>query len=274
MKRVITFQDLSCVGKCSLGVALPIISSFGIEACGVPSALLSCHTAFDDFSFFDLTAQSQEILNKIGSQKLKFDAFYSGYLGSEKQINCACEFIDVLKDSLIIVDPVMGDNGKLYSGFDISIPQSMKNLCSKADIILPNITEACLLADTPYFTPANKDEVVSLIKKLFSRFNASIVITGIEAEGRMGACLYNKDSGRISFFMKKKIDAVFHGTGDIFASCLTGDLISGSSLNDSVEFAVEFTYKSMEYTLADPDRRWYGVNFEQALPLISNSRHN
>ena len=152
MKRVLTIQDISCVGKCSLTVALPIISAFGIETAILPTAVLSTHTMFKNFTFKDLTDELEKISDHWKKEQIGFDAIYTGYLGSFEQIDLVCEIVNILRDenTLVIVDPVMADNGKLYPGFTEEFAKEMAKLCSKADIILPNMTEASFMLGIPY----------------------------------------------------------------------------------------------------------------------------
>ena len=170
MKRALTIQDISCVGKCSLTVALPIISAFGVETSVIPTAVLSTHTAFKNFTFCDLTDEIEKISNAWQKENISFDAIYTGYLGSSKQISIISELFKTFKtkDNFILVDPVMGDNGKLYSGFDQTFADEMALLCKNADVIVPNLTEASFMLHTPYIASGYDEEYIKdLLKQTF-----------------------------------------------------------------------------------------------------------
>lgn len=266
MKRIITMQDISCVGRCSLTVALPIISSFGIEACPLPTALLSCHTAFKEFEYLDLTDEAMKIEKSLKRQNLTFDGIYTGYLGSIKQIDVAKELVADFKtdNTLVAVDPVMGDMGKLYSGIDREMPKKMRELIKSADIIMPNMTEAGFLLGLERGLTED-DETESSLRALTDSGCKTAIITGVNKGDETGAAAYNSENGEIIFVMRKRIPQIFHGTGDIFASVLFSLLINGHSLESALNGAVDFTVGAMNETLKDPDARWYGVNFESLL---------
>lgn len=272
MKRVLTIQDISCVGKCSLTVALPVISAFGIETSVLPTAVLSTHTAFKGFTFRDLTSDLRKIAKHWLEQKIDFDALYTGYLGSFEQLEIVSEIFEQFKteNNFILVDPVMADNGKLYPGFDQKFALSMAKLCSKADIIVPNLTEASFMLDIPYVNNDYDEEYVKdLLIKLTDLGCKTAVLTGISFEkGKIG--VYGYDSVKKEFFsyFNKHLPQSFHGTGDIFASTICGALTKGNSLAKSLEIAVDFTVKSIESTIENPRHNWYGVDFESAFPYL------
>lgn len=270
MKRIITLQDITCVGKCALTVALPVISAFGIEACPLPTALLSNHTAFDSFKFFDLHQNMQEIIPELKNQGFKFDGIYSAYLGSKEQVDTVCDFIDKFKEenTLVLVDPVMGDNGKLYAGFDNDFPKEMQKLCKKADIIVPNVTEASFLLNKSklYYSDANWLKLQ--MERLCELGPKICVITGVELNGKVGSALYDKTTGEFYCYLKDKIDRTFHGTGDLFASTLFSALVKGYNNKTALKLAVEFTYSAMQATVNNKDACWYGVDFESVLPKL------
>ncbi len=271
MKRIITLQDISCVGKCALTVALPVISSFEIEACPLPTALLSNHTAFDSFKFFDLHNQMEQIIEELKKQQFDFDGIYSAYLGSKEQIDTVCTFIDEFKqeNSLVLVDPVMGDNGKLYSGFDMDFPKEMQKLCKKADIIVPNVTEASFLLNKGgKLFYSNHDGLMLQMQRLCDLGPKICVLTGVELNGKVGGAIYDKTTGEFYCYLKEKIDRTFHGTGDLFASTLFSALMKGFSNKKALKLAVEFTYSAMEATVKNKNAAWYGVDFETVLPLL------
>ncbi len=274
MKRVITLQDISCIGKCSLTVALPILSAAGLETAVIPTAVLSTHTAFNRFEFFDLTDKIQPIADHLYEESFKFDAIYTGYLGSFEQLKTVSDFIDRFKreDTLVVVDPVMGDNGKLYAGFDRKFAQSMADLCRKADIIIPNLTESAFLLgmDSVPQSP-DIDTAADMLKKLTELGPKIALMTGVSnGDGQLGALGYDKATGNLFGSFCEHINATFHGTGDIFASAFVGAVMQGFGVDEGAETAVQFTSRSIKATLEDPNGRWYGVNFESALGWYIN----
>lgn len=272
MKRIITVQDISCVGKCSLTVALPVISAMGVEACVLPTAVLSTHTAFKGFTFRDLTGDISSITNHWKQEKIGFDAIYTGYLGSFEQIELMQTFI---KDfggggSRVIVDPCMGDNGSLYSGFTKDFAAAMAGLCSKADVIVPNLTEASFMLDIPYVAQGyNKEYIEDLLKKLSELGARKIVLKGVSFDDKkLGIATYDSQSEKITWYFHEKMPQNFHGTGDIFASVLTGALVRGLTIEKACRLAADFVVESIKATLSHKDYNWYGVDFEQAIPKL------
>lgn len=284
MKRIITIQDISCIGKCSLTAALPIISACGIECSIVPTAVLSTHTQFKGFTFRDLTDEMTPIREHWQSQGFRFDAIYTGYLGSKKQIQLVQEYFEAFsnpdkKDSLntcpIIVDPAMADNGKLYAGFDMEFPHYMAKLCSSADVILPNISEAALMVDAEYpGEEADETTIQNLISKLAELGAKKIVITGVTLDdGTFGFLGFDTTNGQYFKYGNKKVPYRSHGTGDVFASAFTGALVNEKSVFDSLTIAADFTSSCIRNSYEDPDHVDYAVNFEHELPsLISAVR--
>lgn len=268
-KRILTIQDISCVGQCSLTVALPIISACGIETCPLPSAVLSTHTGgFCGYTFRDLTDDMPLISNHWQKENIKFDAVYTGYLGSTKQIKIVMDIMDKHNTGLNIVDPAMADNGFLYQGFDNTFVQAMKSLCAKADIILPNITEAALLTGIEYKTEYDKEYIDSLLIALTELGAKTVVLTGVSYdELTTGVAVYEK--GEYSYYAHKKIQAGCHGTGDIYASAFTGALMREHSTFDAARIAADFTLSCIEYTSSDPSHR-YGARFEPCLYKLIN----
>ncbi len=268
MKRIVTIQDISCLGKCSLTVALPIISAMGIETSIIPTAVLSTHTLFDDYTFKDLTDQIKPISEHWKKEGFNFDAIYTGYLGSAEQIDLMCKFFDEFKtdNNFIFVDPAMADQGELYPSFDNNFAIAMKKLCSKADVISPNLTEACILTDTEYKEKYNQEYIDEIIKKLTDIGCKSIILTGIELNNKYG--IYSYEKGKTDYYIHKKIDRIFYGTGDAFSSACVGALTKGNSLAQAVNIAGSFTYESIKASMNDPNYRDYGVNFELALPTL------
>lgn len=272
MKRILTIQDISCIGKCSLTVALPIISAMGIETAIVPTAVLSTHTMFNDFTFRDLTNDLDSIKAHWVKEGFKFDAIYTGYLGSDRQIALVSDYIDTFKqpDTKVIIDPAMADSGKLYSGFDSFYANRMKDFCKKADIILPNISEAALLTDSDYPGEEASEEIIQELLLKLSKLGARLnVITGTTFnDGTFGFTGYDAIAKEFIRFGTPKIEMRSHGTGDIFASTFTGALSNGFSEYDSLVIASKYTAKCIENSYNDPERVNYSVNFEPEIPYL------
>ncbi|MBO7218045.1 MAG: pyridoxamine kinase [Clostridia bacterium] len=268
-KRILTIQDISCVGQCSLTVALPIISACGVEAAILPSAVLSTHTAgFSGFTFHDLTDDMPSIRQHWEKENIKFDAVYTGYLGSIKQIGFV---LDIMKScnkdaALRIVDPAMADNGSLYSIFDMDYARAMAGLCGDADIILPNITEACFMTDTEYKTEYDREYIDTLLEKLTKLGCKTIVLTGVGyRDGMTGVVVF--ENGKYNYYEHKKITKGCHGTGDVYASAFVGALMRGFDTFSAAKIAADYTVLCIENTMDDPTH-WYGVKFESVLPKL------
>ena len=265
-KKILTIQDISCVGQCSLTVALPIISACGIETCVLPSAVLSTHTAgFTGYTFRDLTEDMPAIRDHWCKEGICFDAIYTGYLGSTKQI----EFVAQIFDSTAapgckkIVDPAMADNGKLYPGFDLAFVEAMKQLCGKADYIVPNITEACFLTGMEYKTEYDRAYIDVLLQKLTALGCKNVIFTGISyAPGKTGVVVY--EDGAYSYYEHDKLLNSCHGTGDIYASSFVGALVRGKTAFDAAVIAADYTVECIK-TTAQLDNHWYGAAFEPVL---------
>ena len=270
MKRIMTIQDISCVGKCSLTVALPIISAAGVE-CGVlPTAVLSTHTAFPKFTFCDLTDEIEPIAKTFSELDIDFDAVYTGYLGSFRQLELVDNFFKTFKkkDTLIVIDPVMADNGKLYTGFTEEFAEKMASLCSKADLIIPNLTEASYMLGIEYNPDYNEDYVKYVLKKLTDLGCKRAALTGISLkEGEIGVYYYDSEKNSYYSYFNELLPVSYHGTGDIYASAAVGALMRGMSYEESLKLATDFTLECMKRTMEDENRRFYGVNFEEALPF-------
>lgn len=273
MKRIVTVQDISCVGKCSLTVAVPVISAMGVETAVLPTAVLSTHTAFTGFTFHDLTDEIPPICRHWKEQGFRFDAIYTGYLGSFRQIELVSELFRDFggEETAIVVDPVMGDNGKLYPGFTEEFAARMAELCGRADVILPNLTEASFLLGIPYTEHPTEAQVKEILVRLAALGCKNAALTGISlAEGRMGVMAYNADTGKYFYYDSEYVPARFHGTGDVFASTVVGALARGKSLEEALAIAVDYTVACIRCTLADPAHNDYGVNFEAAIPQLVN----
>lgn len=270
MKRIVTIQDISCIGKCSLTVALPIISAMGVEAAIVPTAVLSTHTMFKNFTCKDLTDQIQPIANHWKSENFKFDAIYTGYLGSAEQIDLVNNFFDTFKtnNNFIFVDPAMADNGKLYPAFDENFPKLMATVCAKADIIVPNLTEACLMTDSEYKTKYDLNYIKEILKKLCSLGCKKAVLTGVTMGSEYGVMGYDSTKNTYFSYAHEKLPKSYHGTGDVFSSTCVGALANGKTLEQAIKIAADYTVECIRITSADPDSNDYGVDFERAVPYL------
>lgn len=270
-KRVMAVHDLSCFGKCSLTVALPILSAAGVEVTALPTAVLSTHTGgFTGYTFRDLTEDLPAIANHWESLSLHFDAVYTGYLGSFEQLELVSGIIDRFraKDTLVCIDPVMADGGRLYPAFTEDFPKGMAKLCAKADIILPNLTEAAFLLGEPYREGPYDGEYVSrILRGLAALGPRRIVLTGVWKEPEhLGCAVYDAETGETGYAMSRRIEGSYHGTGDVFASALLGALLRGLPLLKSAQIAADYTAGSIRRTHdAGTDVR-FGVNFEAGIP--------
>ena len=267
-KRILTIQDISCVGRCSLTVALPIISSAGIEASIIPTAVLSTHTGgFENYTFKDLTDEIMPITNHWESLGLTFDAIYTGYLGSFEQIDIVAGVFDRFKsdDNFIVVDPAMADGGKLYGGFPEDFPKGMANLCEKADIIVPNMTEAAFMLDKEYIEEGyDKEYVEDMVMGLYNLGPSGVIITGISFDpDKLGIVSY--DGKEMKYYFTHKINGYFHGTGDVYASSFLAAYIKKNDLYEAASIAADFTVKCIDATDTVGEDRKFGVNFESCL---------
>lgn len=272
-KRVAAIHDISCFGKCSLTVALPVISAAGIETAVIPTAVLSTHTAdiFKNFTFRDLTSDLLSIAQHWKSVGIHFDAIYTGYLGSLEQVDIVAQMIDLIKsdDTKIIVDPVMADFGKLYACFSEDFPKAMARLCAKADVIIPNMTEAAFLLgqehkEGPYTEEYCKELAKTLSEKLSVK---NVVLTGIYFnDKKLGAACF--DGEKTEFVMNDRIEKLYHGTGDVFGSALVSALVKEKPLKQAAQTAVDFTCAAITRTIKENPEREYGVNFEGELGLL------
>ncbi len=268
--KLLTMQDLSCVGQCSLTVALPILSARGIETCVLPTAVLSNHTMFKGWSYLDLTPEIENIFKYWENNGFKFNAFLLGYLGKPALMRVAEECFDRFSadGAKIIIDPVFGDNGTIYPGFDMNYVKEMRKLIRRADIILPNVTEACFLTDTEYRTEHDDDYIKSLADKLYAITGKTVVITGVESKDCIGEFILseitrkNMPTLRGEYVMLKREPQKRHGTGDIFSSVFTADYLAGKSLSNSCASASQFVIDCLKNT---DDDHFYGVNFERIL---------
>ena len=270
MKKAATMQDISCVGKCSLTAALPVLSAMGIETAVLPTAVLSTHTMFRGFTFHDLTAELQPIMAHWKQENFQFDAVYTGYLGSYEQIDIAAELLTSFGQGKIkIVDPCMADSGQFYAGFTQDFADAMASLCAKADIICPNLSEASYLLHQPYKEDYDEAFIQKTLKELTELGCTTAILTGISyTPEETGACAYDARTDSYTSYFTKEEKEHFHGTGDLWASALCGALVNGKDLQTSLKIACEFVREAIHLTLEEPDHNIYGVNFEQAIPYL------
>ena len=271
MKRVLTIQDISCLGKCSLTIALPVISALGSETVILPTAVLSTHTMFKNFTCKDLSDQIEPISDHWKSEGVTFDAIYTGYLGSRQQIDQVRKLIGDFKrhGTVVVIDPVMADNGKLYPAFDMDYVKKNAELCAMADIIVPNITEASLMTGMEYRERYDEGYIRQLLAKLTELGAGISVLTGVSLEeGKTGVMGYDRVSGEYYRYQNRRIDASYHGTGDLFSSACVGELMKGKDWRNAMRIAADYTAHTIEVTLKNPKKPWYGVDFESTLPEL------
>lgn len=266
MKKVLTIQDISCIGKCSLTVALPILSVLGNETAIIPTAVLSTHTAFKDFTFKDLSDEILKIIEHWTKENFVFSSIYTGYLGSIRQIKIIESILEKLKFDYFIVDPVMADNGKFYKGFNAIYANSMMDLCLKADVIIPNVTEAHFLLKKTYTEYYD----VNYIKEMLLEFKGmgikNPIITGVKVNDKLGVVAYIGKTNQFFEYYKDHVEKSIHGTGDIFASVFTGLYSNGISIETSLKIAVDFVYECI--LNSQNSDIWYGSEFEKTLPYL------
>ena len=271
MKRILTIQDISCLGKCSVTIALPVLSAMGVETVILPTAVLSTHTMFKGFTVKDLSDQITPITAHWKRENIKFDAIYTGYLGSAEEIELAENIFRDFRqpDTLIFVDPVMADNGKLYPAFDMAYAKQNAGLCAAADVIVPNITEACFMTDTEYRENYDENYITGLLKKLAGLGAKISILTGVSlSNGKTGAMGYDTETGEYFAYQNDLIPAKYHGTGDLFSSVCVGAILRGRDLRSAIKLAADYTAETIRVTLKNPSQPWYGVDFETTLPAL------
>ena len=269
--KILTIQDISCFGQCSITVALPIISAFGIETAILPSAVLSTHTAgFTDFTVRDLTEDLPEIRKHWEKEGISFDAIYTGFIASPEQLDYIKDIIDsrLKSEGLVFVDPAMADHGEFYNGFDQDFADKMGELCKLGDFILPNTTEACFILHKPWKEEFTKEEMLEMANELSEFTKRYVILKGdTHKENKLGMIVLDKKESTCEFVYNDKIDYVSHGTGDVFASAFVGSTMIGKSPTEAAKVAGEFTKKAIEKTIGDENHK-YGVKFEQVIPEL------
>ncbi len=271
-KRLVTIQDLSCFGKCSVSVALPVISALGTETVVLPTAVLSTHTGeFKNYTFHPLYNEFKGITDHWESLGVEFDAIYVGYIGSHELICAVSDFIDRFKreNTIIFIDPAMADNGKFYSGLDKNYAKELLTLCKKADIISPNITEAMILSGNSPAEYKNYADIRKIATQL-SDICENVIITGVHDKDIISVVSYEKFTDTLSKFDKPIYDGIFYGSGDLFASAFIGMYLMGASITESAKNASSFVNDCILNTLDERDRYWYGLKFEQSLSILTD----
>ena len=271
MKRILTIQDISCLGKCSLTVALPLLSAMGSEAVILPTALLSTHTMFKGFTCLDLSDQILPIVRHWQQEGVTFDCIYTGYLGTEEEIEMVKQIIGTFRkeDTLIFIDPAMGDNGKLYPAFDAAYAKKNASLCGIGDVIVPNITEAAFMTGLPYKETYDEAYVRELLQALASLGAKTAVLTGVSlSEGKTGVMGLDAAKNEFFVYQNDRVPAAYHGTGDIFSSVSVGALCAGLPWEEAFKIAADYTAATIDVTLQNPKKPWYGVDFEATIPSL------
>ena len=275
--RVAAIHDMSGFGRCSLTVAIPILSAMGVQCCPLPTAFLSTHTGgFEGFTFLDMTDEMPKVADHWASLGLSFQAIYSGFLGSERQIGIVADFIRRFRrpDTVVVIDPVMGDHGRVYQTYTPAMCAGTARLAELADVITPNLTEAALLLDRPYDAlPEDEAGLLEITQELSQGGRRSVVLTGASAAPDLtGAACFDASTGRAQMIQTRRVPREFHGTGDVFASVLTGALVGGAPLPAAVERAVEFVRLCGERTAAQDLPMREGVDFEPLLGWLTTGR--
>ena len=275
--KILTIQDISCFGQCSITVALPVISAFGIETAILPSAILSTHTSgFTDFTVRDLTEDLPEIRKHWEKEGIDFHAIYTGFIASAEQLDYIKDIIDsrLKPEGLVFVDPAMADNGEFYSTFDQEFADKMAELCKLGDFILPNTTEACYILHKPWKPDFSKEEMIEIAEELSDFTKRYVILKGDNhRENEMGMIVLDKKEDTIDFVYNEKVDYMSHGTGDVFASAFVGSTMVGKTPQAAAKVAGEFTKKAIEKTIGD-ESHTYGVKFEQAIPELYDLLEN
>lgn len=268
MKRIVSIQDISCIGKCSETVACPIISSMGVETALLPTSIFSTHTGFKNYTSKSLVEEAKKIINHWKKENFEFDLIYIGYTGKIEILDLVIDFIKTFKTehNIVVFDPAMADYGKFYSGIDETILSKIREVCRQADIIKPNLTESAFLLGKSFKENYSVNEIENLAKELNNLFNNTVVITGVEQNNKIGAYGYDGKNFYNNFETKYPVN--YHGTGDVFTSCLSGCLVKGKTLQAAITIATKFTTECVRLTYEDINGTKYGVNFEEAIPFL------
>ena len=269
--RVAAIHDLSCFGRCSLTIALPVLSAMGCQCCPLPTALLSAHTGFTGGSFLDLTEEMQHIADHWARIDIHFDGIYSGFLGSAAQIGTVRQFIGRFRGTgLVVIDPVLGDHGQAYRTCTPELCNGMRRLAESADIITPNLTEASLLLEQSYETIQAIDPA-EIVRRLSLEGRRSVVLTGYSTgDGQTGALCFDRADGSIKAVQVQRVPRDFSGTGDLFTSVLTGAMVKGVPLIQAARTAADFVQSCAARTLAAGNTDGEGVDFEPLLGTLTN----
>ena len=270
MKHVLTIQDLSCVGRCSATVALPVLSAMGVQCSLLPTAVLSTHSAYPGFLCRDLTQDLGPMADHWASLGLGFDGLYTGYLASPDQVQVVGHILDRFRQraQVILVDPAMADHGRLYKGLPEDFPKAMADLCRRADVILPNLTEAALLTGRPYHPDPDGRELEALLAGLLALGPKAVLITGVgNGPGTTGFWGGDREGRRFSYGLTPDPQSR-HGTGDLFAAVVMGSLVRGDGLEQAGKKAADFVLRCLQASAGDPRDPRLGVDFEKALPTL------
>ena len=269
--KILTIQDISCYGQCSITVALPVVSAFGIETAILPSAVLSTHTSgFTDFTVRDLTEDLPEIRKHWEKEGILFDAIYTGFIASIEQLDYIKDIIDsrLKPGGLVFVDPAMADHGEFYNGFDQEFADKMGELCKLGDYVLPNTTEACYILHKPWKEEFTEEEMLEMANELSEFTKRHVILKGdTHKEGQLGMIVLDKEEETCEIVFNDKVDYVSHGTGDVFASAFVGSTMNGKTPTQAAKIAGEFTKRAIEKTVGD-ETHTYGVKFEQVIPEL------
>lgn len=274
VRRIAAIHDLSGIGRTSLMAVIPILSTMGFNVCPLPTAILSNHSQYPDFSFLDLTEEMPRIIDQWEKLGVTFDAIYTGYMGSPRQIEIVCGFIERFRtaDTLVVVDPVLGDNGHLYSKMTQEMVEEMRRLACRADVLTPNLTEAFALLDRPYKTDCTTEELKGLIAELSEMGPDTVIITGVPVPGQSGltsVIARSKSDLRTWKVTCPYLPAHYPGTGDSFTSVITGSLLQGDSLPIALDRAAQFILQGIRSTFGYRMDNRDGILLERVLPNLN-----
>ena len=274
VRRIAAIHDLSGIGRTSLMAVIPILSTMGFNVCPLPTAILSNHSQYPDFSFLDLTEEMPRIIDQWEKLGVTFDAIYTGYMGSPRQLEIVCGFIERFRtaDTLVVVDPVLGDNGHLYSKMTQEMVEEMQRLACRADVLTPNLTEAFALLDRPYKTDCTTEELKDLIAELSEMGPDTVIITGVPVPGQSGltsVIARSKSDLRTWKVTCPYLPAHYPGTGDSFTSVITGSLLQGDSLPIALDRAAQFILQGIRSTFGYRMDNRDGILLERVLPNLN-----